>query len=490
MDGNNTQKKGGLFAPVDLTKGPCWKTILRFSLPVILSCLFQQIYTISDAAIVGQTLSGGQVAGVNDSAPLVFIFLQFAFGISTGFSVITSCTVGSDDKQGTRKAFAAQTLLCLYVTIFLTALSIALLKPLLAALNVTESNAEVYNAAFTYCLVIFAGIGAQLYYNFICSFLRSLGDSVTPLVFLVFSTILNVGLDILFITTFNLGVFGAAIATVIAQLLSAAGSFVYALIRYPDIRPKKGDFKLTFAEAKRHLTQGVPLGLQFSVLSIGLIVMQSGVVKFDTTDGVIVSSSAQNGYGAACKLLNVLCTPVNALGIAMTSFTAQNLGASDYKRIKKGTLQSLVMMVILSALCSAIAFLCTINEAYLRLFLSADKINADTIKYGNTYLLVAFTTFVLVGIIFVVRNCVQGIEQPKFVLGAGAAELVARVLVCLILPPLFAGRAVSAASPVAAYVALCAADPCAWIASDLVLSVPFFKNIMKKDYGYLKGKTL
>ena len=122
MDGNNTQKKGGLFAPVDLTKGPCWKTILRFSLPVILSCLFQQIYTISDAAIVGQTLSGGQVAGVNDSAPLVFIFLQFAFGISTGFSVITSCTVGSGDKQGTRKAFAAQTLLCLYVTIFLNAL--------------------------------------------------------------------------------------------------------------------------------------------------------------------------------------------------------------------------------------------------------------------------------------------------------------------------------------------------------------------------------
>ncbi len=148
------------------------------------------------------------------------------------------------------------------------------------------------------------------------------------------------------------------------------------------------------------------------------------------------------------------------------------------------------MMVIISALCSLIAFLCTINDAYLRLFLSADKITADTVKYGNSYILVAFTTFVFVGIIFVVRNCVQGIEQPKFVLGAGAAELAARVLVCFVLPPLFAGGAVSAASPISAYIALCAADPCAWIASDSVLSVPFFRNIMKKDYGYLKGKHL
>lgn len=480
----------GLFAPIDLTHGSCWKTILRFSIPVILSCLFQQVYTISDAAIIGQTLSSGQVAGVNDSSPIIYIFLQFAFGISTGFSVITSCAVGSSDKEGTRKAFAVQILLCFYVTIFLTALSVVLLNPLLFALNITPNDTEVYEAARTYCLVIFAGIGAQLYYNFICSFLRSLGDSVTPLVFLVFSTILNVGLDILFIKAFNWGVFGAAIATVIAQLLSTIGSFVYALARYKEIRPKKEDFRLTFSEAKRHLRQGIPLGLQFSVLSIGLIVMQSGVVKFDMSNGYIISASAQNGYGAACKLLNVLCTPVNALGIAMTSFAAQNLGANDYDRIKKGTLQSIIIMVIISVICILIAFLCTINNAYLRLFLSYDKITNDTIKYGNTYIIVAFTTFVFLGFIFVVRNCVQGIEQPKFVLSAGAAELVARVLVCLILPSIFAGGAVSASSPISAYIALCAADPCAWIASDLVLSIPFLKNIMKKNYDYLKIKKL
>ena len=227
----NTAPKGlpALFQPIDLTEGPCWKTILRFSFPIILSYLLQQVYSISDAAIVGQTLSGEQVAGVNDIAPIVSIFLQFAFGVSAGFCVITSCNVGSHNQPGVRRSLATQIVLSAVLTLLLTALALALLNPMLAWINVTPDSGAVYTAAFTYCAIIFAGIGAQLFYNFICSFLRAMGDSVTPLMFLLFSTVLNVGLDLLFILSFGWGVAGAAIATGISQCVGGLLPLFYFL---------------------------------------------------------------------------------------------------------------------------------------------------------------------------------------------------------------------------------------------------------------------
>ena len=211
-----------LSQPVDLTQGTCWKTILVFSLPVILSYLLQQIYTISDAAIVGQTLTAQEVAGVNDTSSLVCIFLQFAFGVSAGFCVVTSCHVGAQDDRGVRRSLTTQIVLSAVLTVVLTALALALLNPMLAWINVTPADPEVYHAAYTYCFIIFVGIGAQMFYNFICSFLRSMGDSVTPLIFLLFSTVLNVGLDLLFILKFHWGVAGAAAATVSAQWAASA----------------------------------------------------------------------------------------------------------------------------------------------------------------------------------------------------------------------------------------------------------------------------
>ena len=188
---------------MDLTQGKCWRVILLFSLPVILSYLLQQVYTISDAAIVGQTLTAAEVAGVNDTTSLIFIFLQFAFGVSAGFCVITSYYVGMHDERGVRRSLATQLLLSAGLTAVLTTLALVLLDPMLAWINVTPENPDVYTAAHTYCTVIFIGIGAQLFYNFICSFLRAMGDSVTPLLFLLFSTVLNVVLDLLFILSFH-----------------------------------------------------------------------------------------------------------------------------------------------------------------------------------------------------------------------------------------------------------------------------------------------
>lgn len=470
----------GFFRPRDLTEGAPWKTILAFAFPVIISYLLQQVYTISDAAIVGQTLTAGEVAGVNDTSSLIFIFLQFAFGVSAGFCVVTAAEVGARDDAGVRRSLSSQIILSAALTVVLTGLALLLLRPMLAWINVTPDSPEVYRAAYTYCAIIFAGIGAQLFYNFICSFLRSMGDSVTPLLFLLFSTILNIGLDLLFIVSFRWGVAGAAIATIMAQLISTAGCFLYAFIKYPKIRLRREDWKITGRDILRHLNQGLPLGLQFSVLAIGIIVMQSVVVKFDILGGEMVSHAAQNGFGAANKLNSLLMTPLNGLGAAMTSYTAQNKGAGRPDRIKKGTVQALMMVSALAGFSILLGLWLSVGGSYLKIFLSADKITAETIRYGNTYLYVDLAMYLFLGFIFVVRNCVQGIGESRFILGAGTAELAGRVAVCLLLPALLAGGEVSAAAPRLAFYALCAADPAAWIAADAVLMIPFLRDIMRK----------
>ena len=480
-----TKKRLSLFQPIDLTEGTCWKTIFLFSIPIIISYLLQQIYTISDAAIVGQTLAADEVAGVNDTSPIAFIFLQFAFGVSAGFCAVTARSVGAHDEAAVRRSLATQIVLSAALTVALTALALVLLNPMLAWINLTPASGEVYRAAFTYCAIIFAGIGAHLFYNFICSFLRSLGDSVTPLLFLLFSTALNVGLDLLFIVTFRWGVAGAAIATVLAQLLSTIGCFCYAFARYPKLRLHRKDWAITRRDIGQHAFQGIPLGLQFSVLAIGIIVVQSVVVKFDILDGQMVSNAAQNGFGAANKFTGSLMTLLNGLGTAMTSFVAQNLGAGNFERIRKGARQALVMFAIATAISAALGFLASIGNFYLHLFLSADKVTADTIRFGNGYMRVDMSLMLFLGGVFLLRNCVQGIGKPQFILGGGIAELVARVLVCLLLPAAVAGGEVSAAAPHAAYLALCLADPMAWFAADLVMVIPFIRNILKMDYRYL-----
>ena len=478
---------GALSRPVELTAGTPWRVILLYAAPIILSYYLQQIYTLTDAIICGQVLTAEQVAGVNDTFPLTFIFLQFAFGCTAGFSVITANCVGSRDTRGVRRSFAAQIELSLVISAFLTVLSILLLPQMLALINVTPAHGEVYTTARTYCLIIFIGTVAQIGYNLICGILRAFGDSFTPLLFLTISTLLNVGLDLLFILSFHWGVAGAAIATVAAQLISTLGCFLYAFLKYPELRLHREDWRITRRDVTRHLIQGIPLGLQFSVLAIGIIVMQSVIVQFDTLGGEMVSNAAQNGFGAANKLNNLLMTPLNGLGAAMTSFTAQNLGAGDHARIKKGTVQALIIVWTMCLISIAAGLLLSRGGGYLYIFLSPDKVTAETMRYGNTYLYVDLSLYLFLGFIFVVRNCVQGIGKPQFVLGAGAAELAARVSVCLLLPPLIAGGPVNSDAPRAAVYALCFADPFAWMAADAVLLVPFLRNIMKMDYRYLKG---
>lgn len=475
-----------LTQPVDLTAGTPWRVILRYAVPIIISYLLQQIYVLTDAIICGQVLSAEEVAGVNDTFPLTFIFLQFAFGCTAGFSVLTANCVGAGDMRGVRRSLIVQIDLSLVISALLTGLSIALLPWMLGLINVTPTNQTVYHAAYTYCLIIFAGILAQMGYNFICGILRALGDSVTPLVFLIFSTVLNVGLDVLLLIPLDMGPAGAAIATVMAQFVSMIGCFAYTMSRYPHLRPSRADWGMDSHSLLSHLRQGLPLGMQFSILAIGIIVMQGAVVRFDIADGglMVPGTPAQNGFSAANKLINFLMALYNGLASAILGFNAQNFGKSDYRRIRQGTGQSLLIMLVMYVFCLLSGLLLSVNGTYQHIFLSEDKISASSVQFGNTYLYVDFILYFILGFLIVIRSAVQGIGKVGYVFGAGIAELISRVLICAFLPALVNGGETNASASMAAFAAVCLGDPGAWFLASLVLLVPTVRYIFRMRYKH------
>lgn len=482
----NTLKS--LFKPINLTTGKIWKVIIIFSIPILLSYIFQQIYTIADAAICGQFLNSNEVAGVNNTGNLTFIVLQFAFGCTAGFSVITSNKYGQKNNKGIRESLAMQIKLCIVISIILTIIAVLCINPLLNVIGLSPSSEatqnEIYQSAYTYLLIIFLGTIFQIFYNLICSFLRSVGDSLTPLLFLIFSTVLNIILDFLFIAGFKMGVSGAAVATIIAQGLSAIGCFIYTFYKYKDYRLSLSDFKKDTGFMLKHLKLGLPLAFQFSILCIGLIIMQSVIVKFDSNLlGVVVSSNAQNGFGAATKLNNFLMCPFNALGTAMLSFCSQNLGANEEKRIKSGVKQAFIILVFEYVIFAGIGLLLTINGAYLYIFYSVDKINAETIKFGNIYLYVDLILYFILGALFILRNSLQGIEKTIYPFLAGIGELLGRTIICLTLPRLINGAEISVNASNSSLLGLAFADPLAWLFATGIMLFGAKKYIFTKKHN-------
>ena len=460
-----------LFKPVDLTKGRPLKVILIFMTPILLSLFFQQIYTISDAAIVGNNLEKELVAGVNQSYSLVFIVIQFAFGCTSGFSAISSQKMGQNDLEGVRKSFAAQLLMSLIISIILTIVAVCCIPFLLNFIGSVEGT-KTYTAAKEYIFIIYLGLFTQIFYNLMVSVLRSIGDSLTPLLFLIASTIINICLDILFIVAFKWGVIGAAVATVISQLLAGLASFIYSLYKYPYLRFKLNDFKLNFKFAFAHLKLGLPLALQFSILAIGLIILQKSMNNF----GV----DAINGYGVAAKYNDFLMTPFSALGTAMLSYMGQNLGAHNTSRIKSGLKDSAIVMLIMYVIFGGLGILTAINGTYTHIFLSSENINDKVKFYASMYIFIDCAFYPILGFLFLYRNILQGLGKSLFPFLAGIGELIGRTLLCEFLPSL-----INKENPTsdASYIGLCFADTLAWTFAVTLLLIGLYLT-------FIKGKLL
>lgn len=475
-----------LFDPIDLTTGGIWKDIFIFSLPIMLSTLLQKIYSLIDTVICGQTLNDAAVAAVTNTTTIVFMILQFSIGCASGFSVVLSKKIGQHSLEGARKSIWTQMVLSVIITIILSVVGCLVLDYLLAWIGIYPSASDPYmqaeyDAAKTYLLIIVGASFSQIVYNLAVTCLRAYGDSFTPFVFLLISTVLNIILDLVFIIVFDWGVAGAAWATVVAQALAGLASWAYLFYHYKELRFHKEDLKMTWKDVIEHLKSGLPLAFNFSILSIGTIIMSGAVISFDRLPNGNMNPAlpAQLGYGVAGKVLQLAMGFQESLGIAMISYMAQNLGAGKEDRIKKGFHVSILYGMIITFLINVIVLPLTINGAYQYLFLSAEKVTADSIKWGNTYLYVAVPMMFILMFLFLFRNCLEGLEKPFFPFLAGIAELIARVLICSFLPALLNGGPINSEASILAFIGASLGDPGAWVLATLTMLVPMLLAIYR-----------
>lgn len=430
----------------DMTTGNPLKLILFFSIPLLIGNVFQQFYSMVDTIIVGRYVGVQALAAVGVTGSLSFLILGFTFGLTGGFSVIIAQRFGADDEDGLRKSVATSTILSIISTIIITLASMLSAKPVLSLMNTPD---DIINDATIYIIIIYAGTCATVFYNMIAGILRSLGDSKTPLYFLILSSILNIILDLFFILNFNMGVRGAAYATVIAQGISGILCLIYALKKYPILRLKKEDWIWDKNFALKHLNVGIPMALQFSITATGVMVLKTALNAFGST--VIAA------YTAASKVEQIVTQPGISFGTTMATYCGQNLGAGKYDRIKEGVKKGSIITIMVSIIAAVVLFV--FGKSLSTLFISSDQIEA--LNYSKQYLNTVAAFLPILGMLFIYRNSLQGIGDAFIPMMAGVAELVARVIVAFTLPA-FIG-----------YIGICLASPFAWIGATIPMAIKY-----------------
>lgn len=443
----------------DMTTGNPVKLILLFSIPLLIGNIFQQFYSMVDTIIVGRFVGVEALAAVGATSSMVFLVNGFVMGLTSGFAVLISQKYGAKDEVGVKEAVASSIILSIIATILVTFISVLSAKPLLTLMN-TPSN--IMKDASTYIIILYAGNIAIIFYNMMAAILRALGDSKTPLYFLIVSSVLNIILDLVLIINFKMGVAGAAYATVISQGVSAILCVIYTYKRYKILRLKKDDFKVKKKYYRKHLKVGIPMALQFSITSIGIMTVQSAINIFGST--VIAS------YAASSKVLQLVMQPATTLGVTMATYCGQNIGAKRYDRIKEGV-KKCVQISIITSVISAI-ILIFLGKYFVMMFVSNP--DAEILSYAQQVLNISAIFFIPLGLIFVYRNALQGIGDSFIPMMAGVYELVARAIVAFTLPK------------VLEFMGICLADPVAWFAAVIPLAYTYYKR--EKSFKYESEK--
>ncbi len=403
----------------DMTQGSPVKHILLFSIPLLIGNVFQQFYSMVDTIIVGRFVGVDALAAVGSTGSLVFLINGFALGLTSGFSVMVSQRFGANDEKGLRKAVSSSVVLCAALVVILTTTSLIAAKPLLHLMNTPDN---IFNDAYIYVAIIFAGIVTTVAYNMMASILRALGDSKSPLYFLIISSILNIVLDLVFIINFKMGVAGAAYATIISQGVSAILCFIYILKKYAILKLSRKDYNVKKSMYIKHLKIGIPMALQFSITALGLITVQGALN--------VLGSTVIAAYTASSKALQLVMQPAVTYGVTMATYCGQNLGAKRYDRIKDGVNKAIKISIITSIIAGFV--LIAFGTQFVKLFI--ENPDAQIIAYSKQVLTISGIFFIPLGLIFIFRNALQGIGESFVPMMAGVAELGARALVAFTLP--------------------------------------------------------
>ncbi len=436
----------------DMTKGSPASLILYFMLPVLAGNIFQQFYNVVDSVIVGRFLGVNALAAVGSTGSVVFLVWGLVTGLTSGFSVILAQRFGAGDQKELRRYEGVAVWLCGVLGVFMTALLVLGLNPILHLMNTPQ---EIFAQTRLYLGVLFAGILITFAFNMLAGMLRALGDSRTPLVFLVISSIINIVLDIAFILVFHTGVEGAAYATLIAQAVSALLCILHIARKYDILKISRQDIKADLSGSKKLLSVGIPMGLQFSITAVGTMIVQAAL---NGLGPVYIA-----GFSAAGKIGNIATQAFPALGVAMATYTGQNMGAGRLDRVQTGVSAGFVICLICSVMAGGAVYL--FGPQLIQIFASGES--GQMIGYGVQYLKISAWFYPPLSLIFLYRNTLQGLGDGLVPMLGGMFELAARFGAILLL------------SGPLGYTGICFADPAAWIMA-LIPLVPVYYWRMRK----------
>ena len=436
----------------DMTNGSPSKHILGFAVPMLFGMLFQQFYNLVDTIIVGKTLGVEALAGVGATGSINFMIIGFCMGVCNGFVIPVAQCFGAKKPADLRKYVFNGYICSVVFSIVLTLASVIFCRRILIVMN---TPADIIDHAYNYIVVIFIGIPTVFLYNMVSGVIRSLGDSKTPVVFLVLSSIINVVLDFFLILVCKMGVAGAGWATVTSQLISGLTCLIYMYKKYDILKGDKSERVLDRRFITNLCMNGVPMGLQYSITAIGSTILQAAV---NTLGSTYVAAMT-----AGSKMFNFTCCPFDALGSTMATYAGQNVGAAKIKRLGQGVRSAMIIGSVYSVL-SLIALYFTTDYIAL-LFVNASE--TTIIALTRQFILASACFYILLTGVNVVRFCIQGMGFSVFAISAGILEMIGRAFAAIILIPSIG------------FMGACLASPIAWIAADAFL-FPAFIHCAKK----------
>ena len=439
---------------LDMTKGKPMPVILRFTFPLMIGNMFQQLYNMADTIIVGRYVGADALAAVGSTGTIMFLITGFSQGITSGFSIRVSQRYGARDTEAVRHSVANGIFLSVLSSLILTILCLLSMKPLLTIMNTPEN---IFDAAYTYIIAISIGIAANVFYNLFSAYLRAVGNSQIPLFFLIFSACLNVVLDLLFIIGLQMGVAGAAWATNLAQAISAILCGLYIWLRVPDLKPAPRHWRPSRLTSRQQLAAGIPMAFQFAITASGTMIMQSAINLF--------GSEAVAAFTASGKLMVLLTQGMVAMGQTMATYGGQNYGCGDIKRIKAGVRAALIADSIYSVSMAVLVYF--LLRPCLGLFFSGDVDVNALLPWAKTYSYLCIAFYVPLCTIYIFRNIMQGCGYSFLPMMGGVAELLARLVVSI------------AAMKLLSYPMACAADPAAWVAAAVFTGISYLYVIKK-----------
>jgi len=427
---------------LNMSTGDPMRLILGFALPLLIGTLFQQFYSMVDTMIVGKMLGVEALAGVGSTGSVNFLVNGFVIGVTNGFTIPVSQCFGAENHKGVRRYVANITYLAVALAVVLT-LSVSGFTRQILVLMQTPEN--ILDMAYAYIYIIFLGIPTTILYNLAANLMRSVGDSKTPVYFLIIASLINIVLDYLSIAVLGMGVEGPALATVISQAVSGLLCLVYMWKRYEELRVRRGEWGFDARLCGRLLAVGLPMGIQYSVTAIGSVILQTAV------NGL--GSAAVAAISAGGKISVFCCCVFDSLGVTMATYAGQNVGAGKLERVREGVLDA---MKLASVYAVAVCLVLVVAGGKIPLlFLDAEE--TRVIAQTHRFLISVSLFYIPLAAVNIYRFAIQGMGFSNLAILSGVCEMVARTLVAFVGVKHFG------------YAAACMASPCAWILADLYL---------------------